>query len=67
MKFQYAMIAGASLMSLTPVLAAVPQVEAYCFAQAELMTPALTQEEQDEFIDNCITNSTAGAPPAIQG
>ena len=59
-------VACLSAMSVTPAFAAPPQIEDYCFAQAEQVRPALTQPEKEAFIANCIADATA-TPPATQG
>lgn len=52
-------VAGVALMSVTPAFAASPQVEAYCFAQAEQVRPALTQPQKEAYIADCIADATA--------
>jgi len=60
MKRKSAMIAVAGLaLSVTPAFAASPEVEAYCFAQAEQVRPALTQPEKEAYITSCIADATA--------
>jgi hypothetical protein len=51
--------AGLALASVTPAFAASPEVEAYCFAQAEQVRPALTQPEKEAYIAGCIADATA--------
>jgi hypothetical protein len=51
--------AGLALASVTPALAASPEVEAYCFAQAEQVRPVLTQPEKEAYIAGCIADATA--------
>jgi hypothetical protein len=52
-------VAGLALMSVTPAFAASPEVEAYCFAQAEQVRPALTQPEKEAYMASCIADATA--------
>jgi hypothetical protein len=62
-KFVMMAVACLALMSVAPAFAAPPQVEAYCFAQAEQVRPILTQPEKEAFIANCIADSTWMPPP----
>jgi hypothetical protein len=55
-----ALIAVAGLaLSAMPAFAVSPDVEAYCFAQAEAVRPALTQPEKEAYIASCIADATA--------
>jgi hypothetical protein len=64
MKRKSAMITVAALaLSVTPAFAASPEVEAYCFAQAEQVRPALTQPEKEAYIAGCIADATAARKP----
>jgi hypothetical protein len=60
MKWKSAMTAaaGLALVSVTPAVAASPEVEAYCFAQAEAVRPVLTQPEKEAYIASCIADAT---------
>jgi hypothetical protein len=59
MKWKSAMIAVAGLaLGVTPAFAASPEVEAYCFAQAEQVRPVLTQPEKEAYIASCIADAT---------
>lgn len=60
MKGKSAMMAvvGLALLSVTPAVAASPEVEAACFAQAEAVRPALTQPEKEAYIASCIADAT---------
>ena len=60
-------IASLTLAALmTPAFAATPELESYCFAQAEQVRPALRQPEKEAFIAGCIADHTPG-PPAKPG
>jgi hypothetical protein len=52
-------VAGLAVMSVTSAFAASPEVEAYCFAQAEQVRPVLTQPEKEAYIASCIADATA--------
>jgi len=60
------MAACLALMSASPAFAATPELESYCFAQAEQVRPALRQPEKEAFIAGCIADHTPG-PPAKPG
>ena len=57
------LVAFLALLSVTPALAAHPQLEGFCFNQAELVRPRLTQPEKEAFIASCIADNTP-TPPA---
>jgi len=56
-------VACLALMSVTPAFATTAKVEAYCFAQAEQVRPALTQPEKEAFITGCIADATPPVKP----
>jgi hypothetical protein len=58
-KFALMTAAGLALVSVTPAFAASPEVEAYCFDQAEQVRPVLTQPEKEAYIASCIADATA--------
>ena len=51
-------VAGLALLGVTPAVAASPEVEASCFAQAEAVRPVLTQPEKEAYIASCIADAT---------
>jgi hypothetical protein len=57
-KFAMMAVAGLALIGVTPAFAASPEVEAYCFDQAEQVRPALTQPEKEAYIAGCIADAT---------
>jgi hypothetical protein len=51
-----------ALAWVTPASAADPQLETYCFRQAEQVRPVLTEPEKEAYIANCIANNTPTPP-----
>lgn len=62
MKPKSVMMIVAVLASVTPAFAALPDVETYCFVEAEQVRPALTQPEKEAFIASCIADATPTPP-----
>jgi len=54
-----------ALISVTPALAAPPEIEDFCFAQIEKVRPPLSSSRGDReaFMANCIADHTP-TPPA---
>ena len=59
-----AMVVAGVILSVTPALAAPPEIEDFCFAQIEKVRPPLSsgRGDREAFMANCIADLTPPPP-----